>query len=347
MALVGNQSSLDFNLAQVIYAENVLPVSEGIRSVAYEQHTPATPRINFNKVFSLRDANENHVLYSPARNNNEVHNVATKTWTSIGTVQSRWAGHTLAAGLDPANSVVTYAYVDGRTIVCYSRLQSSATPAVDMSIMYWEPGSQTLNPATALVTNVPFAPGTIDGIASSSGFLILWSGISIAWAPFDGTSFNFAPLVNNAFSGAGREIPEDIKGNITSIIGVAGGFIVFTNRNAISAHFTTNTIAAPWIFREIHHYLKTGQLLEAPKVDEIQAIMNDHLRDHHHFYGDHIGVRSARKHIGWYCKGLRGSHAFKQKMNTIDNCQEQLEAVNLFFESLKNESEYLIYEEAA
>ena len=103
----------------------------------------------------------------------------------------------------------------------------------------------------------------------------------------------------------------------------------------------------PWIFREIHHYLKTGQLLEAPKVDEIQAIMNDHLRDHHHFYGDHIGVRSARKHIGWYCKGLRGSHAFKQKMNTIDNCQEQLEAVNLFFESLKNESEYLIYEEAA
>lgn len=103
----------------------------------------------------------------------------------------------------------------------------------------------------------------------------------------------------------------------------------------------------PWIFREIHHYLKTGQLLEAPKVDEIQAIMNDHLRDHHHFYGDHIGVRSARKHIGWYCKGLRGSHAFRQKMNTIDNCQEQLEAVNLFFESLKNESEYLIYEEAA
>ncbi len=103
----------------------------------------------------------------------------------------------------------------------------------------------------------------------------------------------------------------------------------------------------PWIFREINHFLKTGQFLEAPKVDEIQAIMNDHLRDHHHFYGDHIGVRSARKHIGWYCKGLRGSHAFKQKMNTIDNCQEQLEAVNLFFESLKNESEYLIYEEAA
>jgi tRNA-dihydrouridine synthase B len=84
----------------------------------------------------------------------------------------------------------------------------------------------------------------------------------------------------------------------------------------------------PWIFREILHFLKTGQHLSAPKIE-------------------YAGVRTARKHIAWYCKGLKGSHVFKQHMNTIDDCQEQLNAVNHFFDSLKQESEHLIYLEAA
>jgi tRNA-dihydrouridine synthase B len=103
----------------------------------------------------------------------------------------------------------------------------------------------------------------------------------------------------------------------------------------------------PWLFREITHYLTTGELLPPPKVAEIQAIMNDHLIDHYEFYGAYAGVRTARKHIAWYCKGLRGSHHFRHHMNTIDNCQEQLKAVNDFFDGLKEHSEDLIYLEAA
>jgi tRNA-dihydrouridine synthase B len=103
----------------------------------------------------------------------------------------------------------------------------------------------------------------------------------------------------------------------------------------------------PWIFREILHFLETGQHLAAPKISEIQDIMNHHLLDHYNFYGEYAGVRTARKHIAWYCKGLKGSHVFKQHMNTIDDCQEQLNAVNHFFDSLKQESEHLIYLEAA
>ncbi len=103
----------------------------------------------------------------------------------------------------------------------------------------------------------------------------------------------------------------------------------------------------PWIFREISHYLSTGEKLPPPKVAEIQKILNDHLLDHYNFYGEYVGVRTARKHIAWYCKGLKNSHTFRHHMNTIDDCALQLAAINTFFDSLKEDSENLIYLEAA
>ena len=59
----------------------------------------------------------------------------------------------------------------------------------------------------------------------------------------------------------------------------------------------------PWIFREIDHFLRTGELLAAPTLDEIRRVLRDHLVDHFAFYGDHAGPRIARKHIGWYIDG--------------------------------------------
>jgi tRNA-dihydrouridine synthase B len=103
----------------------------------------------------------------------------------------------------------------------------------------------------------------------------------------------------------------------------------------------------PWIFREIHHYLETGGKLPTPEINEIQAIMNAHLLDHYEFYGEHIGLRTARKHIGWYCKGLRDSHAFRQRMNTADDCKTQLQMVNDYFNEMKSHSDRLLFLEAA
>lgn len=103
----------------------------------------------------------------------------------------------------------------------------------------------------------------------------------------------------------------------------------------------------PWIFREINHYLRTGTYLAAPRIDEIALIMREHLLEHYAFYGDYIGLRSARKHIGWYCRGLRNSHAFRAKMNTIESCDEQLLAVENYFAELKQFSEHIEYLEAA
>ncbi len=91
----------------------------------------------------------------------------------------------------------------------------------------------------------------------------------------------------------------------------------------------------PWIFREIAHYLATGDELPAPEVDEVRALMQGHLQAHYAFYGDYLGVRTARKHIGWYVQGLQGGEAFRRQMNRIEDCAQQLAAVDLFFQSLR------------
>jgi tRNA-dihydrouridine synthase B len=99
----------------------------------------------------------------------------------------------------------------------------------------------------------------------------------------------------------------------------------------------------PWIFREIEHYLTTGEHLPPPTVDEIHSVMLEHLHDLYVFYGDLSGMRVARKHISWYTKGLAGSAQFRHNMNTLQTIELQLNAINDFFAELKTKSERLVY----
>lgn len=101
----------------------------------------------------------------------------------------------------------------------------------------------------------------------------------------------------------------------------------------------------PWLFREIEHFLNTGELLPPPRIDEIQEVMNHHLEDHYAFYGEFTGVRTARKHIGWYTRGLAGANGFRHRMNTLDSTREQLAAVNQFFDAQRAVSDRLVYVE--
>jgi len=101
----------------------------------------------------------------------------------------------------------------------------------------------------------------------------------------------------------------------------------------------------PWIFREIEHYLATGELLPPPLVSEIHAVLVSHLQDLYGFYGRERGVKIARKHISWYTKGLAGSASFRHHMNQLATCEEQLAAVNRFFDGLADQHPRLRYEE--
>ncbi len=99
----------------------------------------------------------------------------------------------------------------------------------------------------------------------------------------------------------------------------------------------------PWIFREISHYLQTGTHLPPPEVTEIHRVLLEHVADLYQFYGEHTGVRIARKHISWYTKGLVGSANFRHHMNQLQSVEEQLAAVGGFFNQLSQHSDRLVY----
>lgn len=90
----------------------------------------------------------------------------------------------------------------------------------------------------------------------------------------------------------------------------------------------------PWIFREVAHYLATGEHLAAPLVAEVRRLLLDHLAEHHGLYGEYTGVRSARKHIGWYVSSLPAGRILQQQVNTIETAAEQLAAVDAYFREL-------------
>ncbi len=90
----------------------------------------------------------------------------------------------------------------------------------------------------------------------------------------------------------------------------------------------------PWIFREIDHYLRTGERLPEPSVEEIRRIMIGHLHNLYAFYGEYRGVRIARKHISWYSKGQPGGAVFRDRVNRVETVAEQLALTEAFFDGL-------------
>ena len=90
----------------------------------------------------------------------------------------------------------------------------------------------------------------------------------------------------------------------------------------------------PWIFREITHYLETGQKLPEPGLDEVRDILIGHLQALHAFYGEEAGVRIARKHLGWYAKHRPENARFRAVVNRAESASEQIDLTWAYFEHL-------------
>jgi tRNA-dihydrouridine synthase B len=130
---------------------------------------------------------------------------------------------------------------------------------------------------------------------------------------------------------AAVQIPVVANGDITSpekardVLRATGADAIMIGRAAQGR---------PWIFREIAHFLATGTPLAPPLVSEVKRLLVEHLHDHYSLYDEFIGVRSARKHIGWYVRPLPGGEAFRTAMNALQDSAAQVAAVEQFMDSL-------------
>ncbi|MGV3345328.1 tRNA dihydrouridine synthase DusB [Enterobacteriaceae bacterium LUAb1] len=90
----------------------------------------------------------------------------------------------------------------------------------------------------------------------------------------------------------------------------------------------------PWIFREIQHYLDTGELLNPLPLAEVKHLLVAHIRELHDFYGSGKGYRIARKHVSWYLQEHAPDDQFRRTFNAIEDASKQLEALEAYFENL-------------
>jgi len=135
---------------------------------------------------------------------------------------------------------------------------------------------------------------------------------------------------------AALKIPVVVNGDIDSAQ-KAHSVLAQTGADAIMIGRAAQ--GRPWIFRETAHYLATGELLAPPLVAEVRRALLSHLEDHYSLYGEFTGVRTARKHIGWYVRDLPEGQAFRERMNLFEDAQAQSSALANFLDDLAQRME--------
>lgn len=219
--VLGQPSPSQFNTPQVLFAQDVVPTAEGMQSVGYFQKIrPLIGAIDFDQAITLRDEDENNFLFVPARGKNYIWNAATGDWMSTNPFVG-WTG-----------KLVTRAYVNGRTFICYE----------GQGIYEYDAATNTF--ALQVITGL--ANADVRGIGSSSNYLIAFTDLEVCWSSLV-DPLDFVPSVT---TGAGRSIPQDVKARITAVLGISGGFIIYTAKNAVAAVYTNNS-RAPFTFKEI------------------------------------------------------------------------------------------------
>ena len=131
-------------------------------------------------------------------------------------------------------------------------------------------------------------------------------------------------------------IPVIANGDITTPE-KAKFVLEYTNADAVMIGRAAQ--GRPWIFREIQHYLQTGEYLQEPSPNEVRDILIGHLNNLYEFYGEFTGVRIARKHISWYSKGHPHGAAFRDAVNRVETVEEQLQMTNYFFNNIQPREE--------
>src|SRR5215468_10285121 len=126
-------------------------------------------------------------------------------------------------------------------------------------------------------------------------------------------------------------IPVIVNGDIVSLDDAARAL---AESGADGVMVGRGCYGRPWFLRQVIHYLRTGERLPDPSLTEQLGTLLGHYRDMLSHYGSDVGMRAARKHIGWYSKGLPGSGEFRAAVNRIGNPAAVIEAIRAFYSPL-------------
>ena len=220
-----NQNKLqrERRIPQAYYAHNVMPSGQGYQSVGFLEKIPPHPiATDFSGYFTVRDIDENKSLYSPSGGKNYVWDRNVGAWTSVNPI----TGH--------ESALVTFAYLGGETYIFYQKI----------GCFKYDRLTQAFVSVTLVGLNVLL----INGICSSSGFLLAWDDTNTIYRSQAASPLDFTPAPE---LGSGSGVPEDIRGKIVVVLPIANGYIVYTTDNAVGASFQQN-IRYPFVYKEIN-----------------------------------------------------------------------------------------------
>lgn len=208
-------------IAQVYYCHNVVPTTEGYQSIGFTQKIAALGgAVDFNEGFVLRDPVENKFLYSPAGGKNYVFDQNVGNWVSRNPIAA-------------VGKLVTVCYLNGETYIYYEKV----------GCFRYDQATTAMVPVA--LTGIVVA--NINGICAAQGFLVAWDDLNNVYRSQAASPLDFTP---DPSLGSGAGIPQDIRGKIVVILPIAGGYIVYTTKNAVAGVFQQN-IRYPFIYREV------------------------------------------------------------------------------------------------
>lgn len=211
------QQDKDIGIPTPIYAENVLPTTQGWTSVNYAYQQAQLSGAKFDRLINLKSGTETNILYSPSGGKDYIN------------YNGQWVKSSESGSFA---GIVTHAYIQLRALIFYQRQKLLEYDYADRSLVQkYLKGLEE---------------GNIDGILPANNYLVAWNDTTVFWSstidPFD-----FTPSLS---SGAGSQNPTQVRGKIVACLPTSDGFIIYTTANAVSATWSGN-IRFPWVFKEI------------------------------------------------------------------------------------------------